>query len=191
MVANNSTRKVHRSVTRTVRIDEDVDRMFQELADREKVSTNHLVNKALRRYGEWEVLAERYGFVTISNRMLGSLFEKLTMEEARQMGHEAGGPALAEFIQFYFKKFNYDTVMKTLEILGHQYARNYTFEHSTDGNEEMLILKHGRGPKTSAYLAEAVKSLFQQLSMKADVMETEDQLVIRIPKKQTITSPAR
>jgi hypothetical protein len=107
------------------------------------------------------------------------------------MGREAGGPAMAEFIQFYYKKFNYDTVMKTLEILGHQYARNYTFERSSENNEEMIILKHGRGPKTSAYMAEAIGSLFSQLGMKIDIMETEDQVVIRIPRKQTISPPAR
>jgi hypothetical protein len=191
LVANNIIGKAHRSVTRTVRIDEDVDQMFQELADREKVSTNHLVNKALRRYGEWEVLAERYGFVTISNRMLGVLFERLTIEEARKMGREAGGPSTAEFIQFYFKKFNYDTTMRTLELLGHQYARNYTFEKSGEGNEEMIIMKHGRGAKTSAYMAEGLKSVFGQLGMKIDVMETEDQIVARIPRKQTVTAAAR
>ncbi len=165
--------------------------MFQDLADREKVSTNHLVNKALRRYGEWEVLAERYGFVTISNRILGVLFEKLSMEEARQMGREAGGPFTMEFIQFYFKKFNYDTAMKALELLGHQYARNYTFERGVENNEDMLILKHGRGPKTSAYMAEGLKGLFQQLGIKIGVMETEDQIVVRTPRKQVIPAHAR
>ena len=191
LVANNSTRKTHRSVTRTVRIDDDVDQMFTEMADRERVSTNHLVNKALRRYGEWEVLAERYGFVAISSRMLGALFERLSIEEARKMGREAGGSSTVEFIQFYFKKFNYDTTMRTLEVLGHQYARNYTFEKSDEDNEEMIIMKHGRGPKTSAYMAEALIALFGQLGMKIDVMETEDQIVAKIPRKQTVTAAAR
>lgn len=188
MVASYSTGKARRSVTRTVRVDEDVDQMFAEMADRERVSTNHLVNKAMRRYAEWEVLAERYGFVTISNRLLGLLFEKLSEKEAREMGREAGGSSTVEFIQFYFKKFNYDTVMRTLELLGHQYARNYTLEKMVEDNDEVIIMKHGRGPKTSAYMAEGLKSIFNRLGKKIDVMETEEQVVARIPRKQTISA---
>lgn len=169
-----------RSVTRTVRLDEDVDRMFQDLSEREKTSINHLVSKALRRYAEWDVYAERFGFLTVGGKHLAKLFSNLTDKEARELGREVGNNAGPEFINFYFKKYNYDTVLKTLEILGHMYARMYTFETSFEGKTQVLILKHGRGPRTSAYLSEATLGLLRKLGLKPEVTETEDQVTIKV-----------
>lgn len=170
-----------RSVTRTVRLDEDVDRMFQNLSDKEKTSINHLVSKALRRYAEWDVHAERFGFLTVGTKMLAKLFNRLTDEEARELGREVANNAGPEFINFYFKKYNYDTVIKTVQILG-QYGKMYTFETSFDGKTRVLVLKHGRGPRTSAYLAQAMGGLFQRLGVKPEITETEGQVSIKVER---------
>jgi hypothetical protein len=175
-----------RSVTRTVRLDEDVDRMFQDLADRERTSINHLVSKALRRYAEWDVHAERFGFLTIGAKQLVKLFNNLSEQDAREMGQEAGNTTFPEFIQFYFKKFNYDTVLKTLELLGHTYGRMYTMESNFDGKTQILVLKHGRGPRTSAFLGEAVTILFRRLGLKPEVSETEDQVTVKAQPSMTV-----
>jgi hypothetical protein len=180
-----------RSVTRTVRLDEDVDRMFQDLADKEKTSINHLVSKALRRYAEWDVHAERFGFLTIGTKQLTKLFNNLTDKEAREMGQEAGNSTWPEFIQFYHKKFNYDTVMRTLELLGHTYARMYTLESSYDSKHQVLVLKHNRGSRTSAFLAESIKALFLRLGLKPEITETEDQVTLKVQPNLVSTTPAQ
>ena len=48
-----ATKRLMGTVTRTVRIDRIVDSRIVALADKERLSTNFLVNKALRRYVEW------------------------------------------------------------------------------------------------------------------------------------------
>src|SRR5207244_7586597 len=56
------------TVTRTFRIDRDVDRKMEGLSSEGRVSMNQMANKALRRYVEWEVNAEKFGTVTTSRQ---------------------------------------------------------------------------------------------------------------------------
>jgi hypothetical protein len=56
--------------------------------------------------------------------------------------------------------------------------------------QSVIILKHERAPKTAAYMVEAMKALFQYLKMKIDVMQTEDQVVIRVPYKRVVQDAA-
>lgn len=171
-----------RSVTRTVRLDEEVDNMFQELSDREKVSNNHLINKALRRYVEWEVAAERFGFVNIGSSVLGELFDNLTVEEARKLGREGGATSWIEFISFYYKKLDFDSLVKSMDLLSHRYARMFALETFTEGRTTVLIMKHNIGPKRSAYIAEAIRTIFSKFEIKVEVTESEDQVTVKVTR---------
>jgi len=61
-----------------------------------------------------------------------------------------------------------------------QYGRMYTFETSFDGKTQVLVLKHGRGPRTSAYLAHVIGRLFKRLGIEPEITETEDQVSIKV-----------
>ena len=54
-----------RSVTRTLRLDEDVEAGIVEMAEREQFSFNLLANKALRKLVEWEDKAGKFGFIQV------------------------------------------------------------------------------------------------------------------------------
>src|SRR6266566_3353557 len=62
-----------KSVTRTIRIDEDIDFQLEKLAHEQRVSVNYFANQALRKFVEWDVFADRLGFVTLPS----DIFEKL------------------------------------------------------------------------------------------------------------------
>ena len=79
-------RKGPDTVTRTFRIDRDVDRKMEGLSSEGRVSMNQMANKALRRYVEWEVNAEKFGTVTTSASTIRKFFDYLTIEQAKEMG---------------------------------------------------------------------------------------------------------
>lgn len=168
------------SVTKTLRLDSDVDNRLTDLAEREGVSVNVLANRAIRKFVEWDVYAQRFGFMTTSHSMQEKLFSKLTDDEAREMGREMGKNAGPEFVIFFFKKFNFEMVLKAAELLGTAYGNAYTFEHSFDGKLHTIILKHDMGPRMSAYLAESWKMIGERLGVQLDLSETEDQVAIKI-----------
>jgi hypothetical protein len=178
-----------RSVTRTIRLDRDIEEDLLEHAGRERLSANVVVNQALRRYLRWEVPSERFGFMAVSSSTMSDLFNLMTEKEARERGKAEGYGKAAEFVTFYFKRFDFEAILKALEMLGPVYGKNFQFEHSLDGENYTVILRHHRGPKTSAYYSEALKAIFNRLGMTAEATETDDQVVFRVPMTSRFHGP--
>ena len=178
-----------RSVTRTVRLDSDIEEDLLEHAGRERLSANVVVNQALRRYLRWEVQSERFGFMAVSSSTMSDLFNLMTEEEARQRGKAEGYGKAAEFVTFFFKKLDFEAILKGLEMLGPVYGKNFQFEHNFDGQNCTVILRHHRGPKTSAYYSEALKAIFNRLGMTAEATETDDQVALSVRMTSRLHRP--
>ncbi len=169
------------SLTRTFRIDKDVDRKLGDIAETERVSMNVIANKALRRYVDWESNAEKFGTVTTSSSTIKKFFDYLSIEQAKEMGKWWGENQVPGIVTYFFKKFDFDSVLKALEFLGAQYGRAFTFENSFDGKTHTLIVKHDMGLKASVFYAEAAKAAFAHLGLGTDMFVTEDQLIAITP----------
>ncbi|TMI29266.1 hypothetical protein E6H28_06815 [Candidatus Bathyarchaeota archaeon] len=168
------------SETRTIRLEGDILLKLEELANQENVSISFIINKALRRHVEWEIYAEKFGFMMAFTSKMRRIFESLTDAEARELGSQSAENEYSEFINFWFKKIDFDTTVKALELLGSEYARSFKFEHSFDGSMHTIIFKHDRGPRTSAYYAEMAKVLFNRLNLKVDTVESDQQVTITV-----------
>src|SRR2546428_3869144 len=167
--------------THTFRIDSDVSEKLAQLSESEKVSMNVITNKALRRYVDWEANAEKFGTVTTSSSTIKKFFDYLTDDHAKEMGKWWGENQVPGIITFYFKKFDFDSVLKALEFLGAQYGRAFTFEHRFEGKTHTLIVKHDMGFKASAFYAEAVKAAFAHLGLGTHIFVTDDAVTALSP----------
>src|SRR5437879_13222114 len=154
-----ATKRLMGTVTRTVRIDRIVDSRTLALADKERLSTNFLVNKALRRYVEWEAEAEHFGFVSVPNSIVGKTFDYLTEEQARDFGGWAGKNKIPEIVSFWFKKLDIENSLKALDLMENQYGRAFGSDYSLEGRTYRLIFNNALGPKSSAFNSDLVKSL--------------------------------
>lgn len=170
------------SQTRTIRLEADILLKLEELAEQENVSISFIINKALRRHVEWEIYAEKFGFMMAFTAKMRRIYDTLTDREARDLGRQSAENEFSEFINFWFKKIDFDTTLKALEVLGSEYARSFKFEHSFDGNVHTVIFKHDRGPRTSAFYSEIAKVLFNRLNLKVDTVESDQQLTITVRK---------
>src|SRR6266516_6566321 len=168
------------SETRTIRLEGDVFPKLEELAEQENVSISFIINKALRRHVEWEIYAEKFGFMMAFTANMRRLYDSLSDEEARTLGRQSAENEYSEFTNFWFKKIDFETTLKSLEILGSEYSRNFKFDHSYDGNVHTIIFKHDKGARTSAYYAEIAKVLFNRLNLKVDAEESDQQLTITV-----------
>jgi hypothetical protein len=166
-------------VTRTLRLDEDVEAGIVEMAGREQFSFNLLANKTLRKLVEWEDKACKFGFIQVPTSIMERVFSMLSDEEARELGREAGANTLPEMILFWFKKFNPETALKTLEMIG-RYGNSFRLQYTIDGEADTVVLKHDRGPRVSAFYAELLGSLFKPMGARVETRETEGQIVANI-----------
>src|SRR5689334_19217081 len=137
-----------RSVTRTLRLDEDVEAGIVEMAEREQFSFNLLANRSLRKLVEWEDKASKFGFIQVPEAIVEKVFSLLNDEQARELGREAGTNTISEMALFWFKKFNPETALKAMELIG-SYGNAFRLQYSIDGETSTVVLKHDRGPRVS------------------------------------------
>src|SRR6059036_2516598 len=72
-----------KTTTRAFRIDDTVDRQLRQWAEREGVSVSFLANKALRRLVEWDMYADRFGFIAMPREALSRMIELLSSSSER------------------------------------------------------------------------------------------------------------
>jgi hypothetical protein len=168
-----------RSVTRTLRLDEDVENGIVEIARKEKLPFNLLANKALRKLVEWESKAEKFGFVNFPAATLEKLFSTLSEEQARELGRAAGTNMIPEMIFFWYKKFDVVTALKAIKLVA-SYGKPFMLEHTIDGRSDIVVLKHDHGPRVSAYYAELLRTMFESLGSSVNTEETDGQVLATI-----------
>jgi len=175
------------SVNRTFRIESVSDSKLEAISQERNVPINVLVNKAISRYVDWEVHAEKFGFISVSPSTMSKLMSYLTEEQAREMGKWWAENSIIGLIVFWFKKLDFETLLKAIELLGSEYGRIFTHKFSIDDDGNYtIILRHGRGLKTSYFYEEAAKSLFTHLGIKdMKSSTTDDQVVINVPRPPT------
>ena len=170
------------SVTRSVRIEKDADERLRDLAGRGETSVNTLVNRALRKFVEWDAYGDKFGFITMPSVILVRLMDYLTPEEARELGAWAGRNLLREYITFWFKEITPETFLHAFPTLLSKYGRAFAVEQHDEDHRTTIILNHGGGLKWSVFYEEAIRTGFHDL-LKRDVRveKTENQVVVRVP----------
>ena len=171
-----ASQKGRPSETRSFRLDQDTIDNLRALSEKERVSVNVLANKALRRYVEYDVLAERFGLITISKGLLKDLFALTTEEQARELGRKSGHEAGPAFVTFWYKKFDLENTIKAIGKVMSEYGRTLSFDSSFDGKTHVLVMRHETGKNASAYYAELVKAIFALLGLNCRMEENEDQV---------------
>jgi predicted CopG family antitoxin len=164
-----------RSITRTVRIDEDVQEMLEKLAETESISVNALVNKALRKHVVWEAPLEKFDAMDIPLQVLVRIIGYLSDENAKELARTAGTTAAREFMQLMFEAVNLDMVLKYFELQGQQ-LKSFYFDHRQDSGHHKLTIRHGMGPKWSIYYEELTRSLLKELGAELDVERSDNQV---------------
>ncbi|TLZ68155.1 MAG: hypothetical protein E6K09_04425 [Methanobacteriota archaeon] len=172
------------SVTRTIRIERDVDEFLRKFGDREGVSVNLLVNKAIRRLVEWDIYAEKFGLVALPTSLIERLMDYLTDQEATELGRWVGENLIPEFITFWFKEVSLQAMVVGFPRLQSRYGRAFEYEEHVEGGKWTIIFKHGAGSKWSLYYEALLKTAFRDL-LKTDLVidKTDDQVVARFALK--------
>src|SRR5712692_11252690 len=87
-----------KSVVRSLRLDEDVDKSLHKLASDEGISINSLVNRALRRYVVWDVNSSRFGGVTLAGASLTRIMNYLSDDEVREYAQWVADNSVRDFL---------------------------------------------------------------------------------------------
>ncbi len=170
-----------KSVTRTIRLDkQEIEDPLREYSEREGVSVNFLINRALRKHIEWDMYADKFGMISVPSTLLTRMMDLLTEDQVRQLGKWSGESNIREFIFFWFKEVSFRTIFKNYPRLTSQYARMFEYEEHFNEGEWTLLLKHDFGYKWSIYYEELIRGVFNSvLKVPVEVTSSENQVVAR------------
>lgn len=169
-----------RLTRRTFAIERELSEKIDDLVEGHPLEVNLLVNKALRRYVEWGRFVDDFKLVTIDPLLLELFWSHLTVDEAREVGLKSGNNRVVEFILYYFRKFDLDSVLKIFRVIGAEYSNVYVYSESDDEGNRTIILRHGMGLSASAYYGASFNALCHRLGLKVDLEESDDQVICKI-----------
>ena len=169
-----------RGITRTIRIDEDLERSISKISKDDRTSVNFVVNTALRGYVEWGVVAKKFGFVSVVQPFLNKLIDSFSEDECENLGRLSGTEYFKPLTEYQFGTFTFRSSLESFRLVG-RYGGRYEFDSVTDGKKHIIFLRHGSGRKWSFYqkgLFEAVYGDILGLSFTTEV--TDDLCIAQV-----------
>jgi hypothetical protein len=150
----------NKTVLRSLRLSKSLDESMQHEALNRSVSVNSFAASILDKYFEWEILSEKFRFISLPNEMLASLVEALDDEKLVQLGKAAGSVIPREVMLFWFKTVDLETFISYLSFHS-KYLRTADYKIVRDGENVIVTAHHQLSDKWSvwlkSYLIEAVR----------------------------------
>ena len=174
-----------KSVTRTLRLDEDVDAALERMAEEAGESVNVIAGRALRKLVEWDRIAAKAGLVVISPITLGKLMDSQTLEQARALGESIGNEVLKSIMISIYGEVSMSSALETIKLMS-RYMSRFEFHYATEGSTRVLTVRHTQGIKWSAFYLGIADSLLGEtlgLDFKSNMTEELASMEFDMPRK--------
>jgi hypothetical protein len=145
------TERERKSVLRSIRIREALQKTLERDAEVQGISVNALVNAILSRYADWDRFADKFGFITITKMGYATMFELIPDEQLDQMAERMGSQNSRDMTLFWFKRLGLDTFLAYLNLVA-RYARTFQYEVDRQGAEVTLLVQTDLGARHSRFL---------------------------------------
>jgi hypothetical protein len=153
-----------RSVTRTVRLDEELDKAISKKASNGRTSVSFLVNRCIRKFVEWDSPSFELGVVSVPESLLDKLARDKDEEALEVFGREVASDFVKPATEYVLGEF---TVESAIEILRRSslYSGRYTFDFANghDSRNSVIVLRHDHGRLWSRYYAGLLDETFKVL----------------------------
>lgn len=146
-----SARQQKKTVLRTVRISEELDRILQKDAKVNRISVNALISSIMEKYAGWDRYTEKFRYISIPTTIFRALLD-LADENALATAAERLGDELPkEITSFWFKKFNLETYLQYISNAS-EYGNALEAEIESEGGNYTISIYHEYGKKWSTAL---------------------------------------
>jgi hypothetical protein len=143
--------KRKKTVLRTVRLTHEMNALLQDEAEASGLTVNGLINRILTKYLEWDTHVEKFKFVSIASETFKAVLEACGDDRVEQIGTDLGSKMPVGVTLFWFKKLNFETVLKTISNFG-KYSGLQTNEIKVEDDKCTIVFHHGLGEKWSIFL---------------------------------------
>jgi hypothetical protein len=182
-------RTVPKSVTRTVRLDEDIDEAMYREATNQKVTVNFLVTRALRKFIEWDLIGEKLGITSVFSTTLTKLLEDRDEAQCYDLGKWAAKEAFKPFTEYVFGEFSITSCIESFRRFS-MYSVGTEFDMTSDNKKLLLVLRHNLGPKWSKFYQGVMSGIFEEeFGREMKIQTTGTLCIVQIERSQDDTMP--
>jgi hypothetical protein len=151
-----------KSVTRTVRLDDDLDKAIQNRAKDSNVSVNFLVNKLIRKFVDWDIPAEKLGIVHVPAVLFKRLFDSFDDDAAEGLGRWLAHEHYDPFFKYVFGELTFEKTVDHFRM-GSEYGGRFSFAINSDERNHTIVIKHNAGMKFSRFYAGLLKGVYTDI----------------------------
>lgn len=170
-----------KSVTRTIRLDDDLDAQIHEKAREANTSVNFVVNRLIRKYIEWDLPGQKFGLGPVAASLLNSLFDDITETSAFDLGRRIAHEFYEPFATYLFGELTVETSILLFRRAS-DYGGRYSFDSNSDKRHQVLVLRQNAGQKISKFYSGVFQGVFSEiLNVQVKMETTKDYCVVRVP----------
>jgi hypothetical protein len=155
------TQASKKTSTITFRLDDDIVKKLRTESGNRQVSTNALVNQALRRFLEWDIYEPVAGFVMINKPVFTLIFGKMKQEEIIDIATRIGKNEVRDIALFMRGGMDMSSFMSWFEM--RMINSSVQVSHTKQDGSHTYIMRHDIGKNWSIYHKTILELIFQEV----------------------------
>ncbi len=153
----------------TFRLDENIIKELRNESGNRKISTNTLVNQALRQFLDWGMYESTIGFVMINKQVFVHVFGKLSQKEIVSVATNVGKDEVKNMALFMKGKIDIKSFLSWFELRMINSSVQVSHIHE-DNHFHRYVMKHELGKNWSVYHKTILELIFEEVfNKKMDV----------------------
>ncbi len=151
-----------KTATITFRLDEHTIKRLRNESGNRQVSTNTLVNQALRQFLDWGMYESTVGFVIINKQVFVHIFGKLSQKEIIDIATRVGKDEVKNMALFMKGKIDVQSFLSWFELRMINSSVQVSHIHEDDGFHR-YVMKHELGKNWSVYHKAILELIFEEV----------------------------
>ena len=161
--------------TITFRLDDGTINKLRNLSRVQEVSTNTLVNQALRRFIDWDVYLPGSGFVILTRPVLKKILDGLDEKFIVDLASTIGKDEIEDIVLFMRGKVDLRSFLSWYETM--MLNSSVQISHLIDDGVHSIVLKHDLGKKWALYQKTILELVFKEALHKNIELEYDNNTI--------------
>lgn len=147
--------------TITFRLNDDTIKRLKVVSSKKEVSTNTLVNQALKQFLDWGMYEPTSGFVLINKLVFSNVFGRLKQNEIVSLASRVGKDEVKNIAMFMKGKIDIESFLSWFELRMINSAVQVSTIH--EQNFHRYVMKHELGKNWSLYHKTVLELIFAEV----------------------------
>ena len=176
----------NKTQVRAIRIPTQLGLVLEKEAEAQRISVNALITGVLKKYAEFDRLAEKFEFISMPKKSFSSLIQQLEDDGIEKCARQIGSTVPKEIMRFWFDELSLGALMSFMSLFSRHY-RLAKSEIKVNYSDYTIMLHHDMGIKWSKFLRYYLDEAIRQVPGILPKFEVSDGLVvIRFNARDTV-----